>query len=737
MKLVFAALGFALLAGCVSVESTKAMLESGNDQLVSEAEKTIVNQALYNRQISTAERIQYVKLTKNPEVLIDICRHSGDKKVQSVAVRQIDFSQKGAFFNFIKEFGDDIVKFEFDGGGKEVSDMDALTAELAGRDERENDKLILWMLNAATMEDMIAVFRNLEQGKISCGVLEAHLAKKLARTATSEGLLFELLSGKMCDHLDSQDKSVALGKLTDQGKLMSLCCDSRFSKEKALFQSVREDTVCEFIRSDKRLAKIGETTEANMLSRVRDNKKLARALIQREDPEGAQSVVTALAQRSQMTLAGVAAIARNAQIKEWAMAAVTDKNVIKQMILSKHVNDVQKVQLIGKLEIGDVDEKTYAAATSETVKRALLRKLSPQAIAAVRKADRGNCEKMIEAAKAKSAETFQLGGFYLGMPFDDVDRLVGYWHPKYINVEEKDDILYELYVPFQDSPFCRADADTGKVIEFNFGAKMLETWFKFKGKDSASRAAEYSAQNGIYWLHRYVEEKEKIGGSNVSIPIRVSRMNKYGEWVTEYDGSEVDEDAKPRDVAIAQFTYEWKSNEKQYRLTYFGWRNIGDAMTGDPLTDKRLIRQAESAFAYISAEEGVLRAKIEKAKTTADDELGKDFVPKRKDKPEEVALRLMVALQRGLVDDELVQRSIIRKSIAKFNKGKAELAAEDFPADVKIKILRVVDNETEGAVTDKTDNAMLFWQTERNGKPVIKERLWEMVKEGGDWKMFY
>ena len=363
----------ALFVGCVSVESTKAQLESGDAQSVRQAEETIVHQALYNQQISTGERIQYVKLTKNPEVLFDICDRTSDNEIKSAALRQIDFSQKGIFLRFVKKFG---------------MDHDLLYSD-------ESSDFINWMLNSVPTEELITAFRQLEKREISCKEsLEGPLAKKLVQNVTSEEVLFELLSGDVGRRLDSSDKSAALAKLTDQSKFISLCCGyGRFSDEEktAMLQKVSEDRVCEFIRSDKRL---GEIKNEMLLSRVSDNKKLAKALIDREkDSDDAESLVEALAERSQTAVASVATLAKNAKVKEWAEERIKDKKIIMQMILSKHVDDAQKIRLADRLEYGDVDEKTYAAVTSEAVKKAVFRKLSPEGRAALRKADRRACER--------------------------------------------------------------------------------------------------------------------------------------------------------------------------------------------------------------------------------------------------------------------------------------------------------------------------------------------------------
>lgn len=677
-----------LFCGCVSVESTKAKLESGDAQSVRQAEETIKQQARNYQQLSIEERIQYIKLTKNPEVLFFICHDNGDGKIKSAAARQIDFSQKGVFVRFIKECGYDIDDIE------------------------GSSDFIQWMLNSVPMEELITAFRQLENRTIDCDSnLKTSLYKKLAQTVTSEDVLFELLSGRMATQLDSSDKSVALSKINDQSKLMTLFCNYASDEDKtAVIQKIREDTICDFIRKDERLGKyIGK---AKLLSRVQDNKKLAKALIERENPDGAQSVVEVLAERSQTALASVVALAKSAKVKEWAMERIKDKNVVKQMILSKHVDDALKIQLADRLETGDVDEATYAAATSEAVKKALYGKLTPEGRATLRKADRANCEKMIEAAKAKSSETFQLGGFYLGMSIVDAERLVGYYFPKYETVVKDG----ELFIAGQSDSFCLADK-SGKVIELNFDDKFQKSLLDFYSTDLNERVIAYSVQNGIDWSFRAVDKFVKKS--------RVRSSKK-----TSGDSFDEDDD---EELEIFQLMWQWKDNVKHYRLTYFGKRNMSDE-------DKELARDLTRYFRLVNAEEGVLRARIENEHTGPNDAPGKeafllnspsnDPAMPRELRADEVVKKVMTAIQRGNMDASFAKKYIVRRGLDRFRKEGKEWAASNFPPDVTVSILKIEVN------TDET-NALVFWKSERNGKPVIEERAWEMIKEDGHWKMFF
>lgn len=592
-QIVFAAtaLGLAAFTGCVSVEATKAQLASGDAQLVKQAEETIVHQALYNHQISEEERIQYVKLTKNPKVLFDICTHSRDNRIREAAIKQIDFSRKGVFTRFVKEFGDKFYEFKFERKSAS-SDLKDMTADLGGE---SNSAFITWVLDAANHDDLIAVARVLAEGKISCGVLENPLARKVAEFTTDEALLEVLLR-----HLFTErDRHIAIAKINNPKRLVSLCGDFFF--EDALLKKLTEDMVCNFIKNDAGLARISESAEEKMLARVKDNKKLAKALIDRENPDGAKSVVEALAQRSQTCLAGVSARAKAVKIREWAFNLIKDKMVVKQMLASNRIEDALKVKLMDKLDYGDADEKMYATAESKALKKAILRKVSPEVRAAIRKPDRATCEKLIEDAKAKTAKTFQLGGFYLGMPIDDAERLIGYYFPDYETLAENGRLL----IPGQNEPFALANK-SGSVYQFDFGKKILRTFCTYDVQTAYDWASAYEAANGISM------------SSEIEMKQRDIRLSSFESLAIGMFGSNEDKFlASPDDkysmseypAFLVQKLYRYKANGKGYRIEYFGERKFNKDNDGGSF-NKAMYSKIAGAFSDVSAEEGTLRAKI-------------------------------------------------------------------------------------------------------------------------------
>ncbi len=560
IKLAAAAFGIALLSGCVSVESTKAKLQSGNPQLVTEAEKTIVHQALYNHQLSTSESIEYIKLTKNNDVLFDIIRHAnsiGEKdsdRIRIAAALQVDFSKKGVPQLFLKE----------------------CAGSFSGSENQ--DELIRLFLDSASIEDLTDTAYQLAKYRIpSCGgEMRCALAKKLALATNSQKLLFDLLAGELRSLISRSDDELAIAKLTvakltDQGLLMSCACENVFSSYEEGFQKIDEDTVCNFIQNDDRLSKVYNRILKKLLARIHDDRKLAKALIERKnsgfepysDGGGAKAVIEELSKRSEIAVAAVASVAKNDEIRKWATDAIKDKTVVKKLIVGDRIDSQAKVKLMDKLETGDVDEAMYAAVKDTVVKKALFSKLSPVVRQKVRGAERAKCEALIAEAKKMGDKTFVLGGFYLGMPFEQVNMLVGYYQPQWSNSEGNSNDDKVLWIPQQKFPFCRADKD-GKVYQFDFGRALLKKLCDYDVQDSDEWAQAYSREYNIN-LHEKMLHEERTG------------------------------------LFLTQTIYSWKNNKKNYRITYF------DKPKFLPSEYKGI----ESEFADISSEEGTLRAKIE------------------------------------------------------------------------------------------------------------------------------
>ena len=190
-----------------------------------------------------------------------------------------------------------------------------------------------------------------------------------------------------------------------------------------------------------------------------------------------------------------------------------------------------------------------------------------------------NGEKLIAAAKSKSVETFELGGFYLGMAFDDVGKLVAYYYPEWKLLSKRDDDGdYVLYVPNQNSPLCFADKN-GTVYQFNFGKKMLKKWYGFDVQTPEEWVRAFSRQHKIDM--RYTRIEKTVNAT-------------YG---FETIGS----------AFFHQETWQYKYNSKGYRITYFGKRETAN-FSGDMIRKGLVDDAVRAQTRYMSADEGTLRA---------------------------------------------------------------------------------------------------------------------------------
>lgn len=190
-----------------------------------------------------------------------------------------------------------------------------------------------------------------------------------------------------------------------------------------------------------------------------------------------------------------------------------------------------------------------------------------------------NGEKLIAAAKSKSVETFELGGFYLGMAFEDVGKLVAYYYPEWKLLSKKDDDGdYVLYVPNQNSPLCFADKN-GTVYQFNFGKKMLKKWYGFDVQTPEEWVRAFSRQHKIDM--RYTRIEKTVNAT-------------YG---FETIGS----------AFFHQETWQYKYNSKGYRITYFGKRETAN-FSGDMIRKGLVDDAVRAQTRYMSADEGTLRA---------------------------------------------------------------------------------------------------------------------------------
>lgn len=244
-----------------------------------------------------------------------------------------------------------------------------------------------------------------------------------------------------------------------------------------------------------------------------------------------------------------------------------------------------ELALIQKLPKDKIDMAVYNGVKSDDAKKAIQAVLPPELKKQIAEAAEKAYAAVVEKAKSAAKETFELGGFYLGMTFDDMKAVFTHHFPDWQIREEIDgsgkDADYVIYIPGQKAPFCYADVEDKKVYQFNFGKKVLKKWYK------------YDVQTFMEWAHAYERETK--------IDMKFKLVEK---------DAEVYSDNRTYTVWFRQESYQYKHNTKEYRLTYFGEEK--DYTVHGGMAGALIKEMAAPRFRYVRGDPGSLRAKIER-----------------------------------------------------------------------------------------------------------------------------
>ena len=157
---------------------------------------------------------------------------------------------------------------------------------------------------------------------------------------------------------------------------------------------------------------------------------------------------------------------------------------------------------------------------------------------------------LLQKAKVQGEATFELKGFYLGMPIGDAKKLVEYYLPKAKVVITKDNNLEidpkrkEEFLNFgepldpQEMYFCQADK-SGKVYRLNFDKRFLKQWF------------DYDVQDWHEWVREYGKQHDcDFRSYTVKKDVSNDRFLIYMHYI--------------------QLAYRYRNNRKKFVVTYYG-----------------------------------------------------------------------------------------------------------------------------------------------------------------------
>ena len=288
------------------------------------------------------------------------------------------------------------------------------------------------------------------------------------------------------------------------------------------------------------------------------------------------------------TLVRIALLAVNNVVSRQAEKKVGDKKAIvdgmAELLSAKKISEPDVERHVKLLNDDEASIALYNAAKGRTLKQLIFSKLATADRNSIREGNVAKCKQLIDAAKVKGKDTFEMGGFYLGMDIADVDMLIGYYFPDWSTEEGYDDDdkkeVRAVWVPQQGSAFCRADKN-GKVWQLNFGKNILKKFCKYDVQDEQEWVQAYSREHGIDMKYVYLHKETTLADMSGNFDVTT-----YKAWLN-------------------QKTWQWKNNAKGYRLVYFGERDIVTA-------HENIVKKfAASNFRGISADAGVLRATVE------------------------------------------------------------------------------------------------------------------------------
>ena len=160
---------------------------------------------------------------------------------------------------------------------------------------------------------------------------------------------------------------------------------------------------------------------------------------------------------------------------------------------------------------------------------------------------------LVQKAHSYARTTFELKGFYLGMPITDAKKLVEYYLPDApIEITKDNNLAIDKPEELFDSTlywmyFCQADK-SGRVYRFNFDKRFLKKWCRYDVQTHEEWAEAFGREHGCDFRYNKIEKNRDMGAI---LPLTVK-----------------------------QDSYRYLNNLKDYKITYFGKKEVFDPTNG-------------------------------------------------------------------------------------------------------------------------------------------------------------
>lgn len=228
--------------------------------------------------------------------------------------------------------------------------------------------------------------------------------------------------------------------------------------------------------------------------------------------------------------------------------ALDDQNWMYILLMSPKIKHSKVKELLAdKIPSDKIDGGLINGVKETSIRAKLKARMSANKLQEMNKGKAEDLSILLKKAEDHSTSTFELKGFYLGMPIEDAKRLLGIYLPdSNINLVNNRaievDVTHSKEFDVQPMFFCQADA-SGAVYRFNFDKKLLDLWFK------------YEVQTYKEWISCYSKEH---GGD---FRFRKEHGKKIFDTVW---------------IEVYQESYRYKQNLKGYTTTYFGEKQVFD-----------------------------------------------------------------------------------------------------------------------------------------------------------------
>ena len=591
MKTILAGMSLCalFLAGCVTVESTRAQLASADPQEVSRAKETVFYIATADY-FDVRQQIEYIKLVPEREMLLRILDHARRGEVRAYAAEKLNLSEPGLAMEIFTKHRD-VLHLVKGYEGKVIGCLSEAELEKAykcGHDLRLDENL--WNRVA------VALIAKTQKPSTLLSLYKDTYLKYETRMTARDRIVD--VSDKLTDakRLELLEDRQTFSKLDARAKLLTGL--SGKAAVEFVQKAIQRHSVTSWLKGDlmpfeDAVIVTHKVKDPALVTRVVAAMLKALASYEGNDwgwdsderdkedkllkklPKFGDSVIESLICMDETS---------------WKYLANSISVNVAYAVLAngKAKSDELERKLVEMLPAAKVDMKVYKGVRFDETRKAVMAKMPPE----LKKAAAEDAEKAFHAIceKAKSAakETFELDGFYLGMTFDDMKVVFAHHFP---NLEIKEAIDGEgknadhvIYVPGQSSPFCYAGVSDKKVWRFNFGKKLLKKWYSFDVQSPAEWAMAYGRATKADMRFKLIEKD-----ATVYEPMDMS--TSYRVW-------------------FHQESYQFKNNTKEYRLTYFGEQK--DFTCEGGIGGAVIKAMAEPRFRYVRGDFGSLRAQIER-----------------------------------------------------------------------------------------------------------------------------